>query len=104
MTQLFDRKPSGDSEWTAGARYIFQDFTEVLRNFLPAAEEDGPVDLRDLQIILKSAIDEVIHYELICRRVRSDTDPRDMGGPPEVAEPNEEESKRVYMNEAWQDW
>ncbi len=80
MTQLFDRKPDGDSEWTARAGYIFQGFADVVRGFLCKAEEDEPVDLRDLQTILKSAIDEVIHHELVCRRVRPDTDPRDIGG------------------------
>ena len=35
-----------------------------------------------LQTILKYAIDDVIHHELVCRRLKPDADPKDMDGLP----------------------
>ena len=70
MAQLFIRQPSGDSEWTDEASAICTSFSDAVRFAVREAELDGPVDLRDLQTIMKSAIDDVIHHEMICRRLR----------------------------------
>ncbi len=69
MTELFIRKPSGDSEWTDEATAICNSFSDVVRFAMKEAELDGPVDLRDLQTIMKASIDDVIHHELVCRRL-----------------------------------
>tara|TARA_A100001011_G_scaffold154559_1_gene163066 strand:+ start:1210 stop:1503 length:294 start_codon:yes stop_codon:yes gene_type:complete len=74
MTQLFTRQPSGDSEWTDEAAAICNSFADSVRFAMKEAELDGPVDLRDLQTIMKSAIDDVIHHEMICRRLRPNED------------------------------
>ncbi len=78
MTQLFIRQPSGDSEWTDEAAAICNSFADVVRFAMREAELDGPVDLRDLQTLMKSAIDDVILHEMVCRRLRpnEDTQPR----------------------------
>jgi len=70
MTQLFIRRPSGDSEWTDDASAICNSFSDVVRFAIKEAELDGPVDLRDLQTVMKGAIDGVIHQELVCRRLK----------------------------------
>ena len=82
MSQLFIRHPNGDSEWTELASATCNSFADTVRFALNEAELDGPVDLRDLQTILKYAIDDVIHHELVCRRLKPDADPKDMDGLP----------------------
>ena len=74
MAQLFIRRPSGDSEWTDEARHFCLSFADAIRIAMHEVELelDGPVDLRDLQTIMKSAIDDVILHEMVCRRLRPD--------------------------------
>ena len=69
MSELFIRKPSGDSEWTEEASALCNSFAQTIRDTLREAEEDGPIDLRDFQTVLKYAVDDVIHHELVCRRL-----------------------------------
>ena len=69
MPQLFIRQTSGDSEWSEDAIAICRTFSDSVRFAMKEAELDGPVDLRDLQTVMYSAIDDVIHHEMICRRV-----------------------------------
>ena len=118
MVELFVRHPSGDSEWTENAAAVCRSFANHVREALCDAEEYGPVDLRDLQTVLKSAIDDVILHEMVCRRLGPDTDPGDIGGLPEVVEEASEQSdewlardsyrttekKRVWLHNKWQDF
>ena len=98
MSELFIRKPSGDSEWTEEASALCNSFAQTIRDTLVEAEEDGPIDLRDFQTILKYAIDDVIHHEMVCRRLGTapevpwslpgqtdmlESKPEDIGGEPE---------------------
>ena len=69
MSELFIRRPSGDSEWTEDASALCNSFATAVRAALKDAEEYGPVDLRDFQTIAKSAVDDVIMHEMICRRL-----------------------------------
>ena len=71
MTELFIRKPSGDSEWTEDASRLCNSFAQTVRNMLREAEEDGPIDLRDFQTILKYAVDDVVHTEMVRRRLET---------------------------------
>ena len=106
MGQLFIRNPNGDSQWTEDAAAVCRSFANHVREALCDAEEYGPVDLRDLQTILKSAIDDVILHEMVCRRLKPD---------PQTGPEREEESvvrdnlqttdkERVWVNGEWQDW
>ena len=125
MVQLFVRNPNGDSYWTEDATRVCTSFATKVRAALREVEEDGPVDLRDLQTILKSAIDDVILHEMVCRRLSPDSDPRDVGGPleretggdaatAEVSRGVEQEvvrdsyqttkKERVWVGGEWQDW
>ena len=69
MPKLFIRDGSGDSQWSEDAIRVCNLFAQTVRGTLQEAEEDGPVDLRDFQTVLKSAIDDVIHHEMVCRRL-----------------------------------
>ena len=94
--QLFVRKDSGDSEWTSEANKVCLDFSHYVRSFLSDVEFqfDEAVDLRDFQTVLKGAIDDVIHHELVCRRLGTKpksieaekANPEDIGGLPIINE------------------
>jgi|TARA_R110001583_G_scaffold16234_5_gene66158 hypothetical protein len=69
MPELFIRNASGDSQWAEDAIRICNSFAQTVRNTLRDSEEDSPVDLRDFQTVLKAAVDDVIHHEMVCRRL-----------------------------------
>jgi hypothetical protein len=69
MTELFDRAPDGGSEWNDRGRDICDMFATLTKDFIEDIEEDQTVDLRDLQVILHSAVSDVILEKLICLRV-----------------------------------
>jgi hypothetical protein len=71
MTALFDRDPDGSSILNARGRALGGSLDLLLGNFLRNAEaEDGPVDLRDLMVVIQDSGENVCAIEIIMRRVR----------------------------------
>jgi len=50
-------------------RYAYRIATRSITKLLHEAEENNPVDLRDLSSIIKDAVDDVIKWEVIRRRL-----------------------------------
>ena len=71
-TELFHRRKNGGSRWTERGTQICKRYSEVVRNFIAQIEEEGAVDLRDLQTLLKSGIDDAITYDLVMRKLNED--------------------------------
>lgn len=106
MGQLFIRNPNGDSQWTDGARATCNSFADAVRFAMSEAELDSPVDLRDLQTILKSAIDDVILHEMVCRRLKPDPLDNPEGKEESVVRNSwrTTNKERVWVDGEWQDW
>ncbi len=66
---LYDREEDGGSCLSEDGAYILRRAVTVVRSLLVRAEEDGPVDLRDLQAVLHSAVDDVVLHEIVTRRL-----------------------------------
>ena len=47
-------------------------YAEVVQKFIAEIEEEGLVDLRDLQTLMKAGIDDVITYDLVMRKLNVD--------------------------------
>tara|TARA_R100000808_G_scaffold24787_2_gene58337 strand:+ start:318 stop:563 length:246 start_codon:yes stop_codon:yes gene_type:complete len=71
-TELFHRRKNGGSTWTERGKEICKRYAEVVRAFVAEIEEEGAVDLRDLQTLMKSGIDDVITYDLVMRKLNED--------------------------------
>ena len=71
-TELFHRRKNGGSRWTERGTEIVKRYAEVVRDFVGAIEEEGLVDLRDLQTLMKAGIDDVITYDLVMRKLNED--------------------------------
>jgi len=66
---LYDRCVDGDSTLSSDGAFIRRSAVLAIRCFLAEAEADGPVDLRDLSIVIKDSVDDVILNEIIRRRL-----------------------------------
>ena len=66
---LYDREEDGGSCLSMDGAYILRQAVTVVRSLMVEAEEDGPVDLRDLQVVLTSAVEDVILHEIVTRRL-----------------------------------
>ena len=66
--ELFTRSPEGDSQLTEEGAHIERMFVDILKEFVIEIEETGPVDLRDLSMVLNYSINDVIFHEIIMRR------------------------------------
>jgi hypothetical protein len=66
---LYDRREAGDSMLSEDGGRLLRSAVTAIRCFLAEAEEDGPVDLRDLQSVIHSAADDVILNAIITRRL-----------------------------------
>ena len=71
-TELFHRRKNGGSQWTERGTEIVKRYGEVVQKFIAQIEEEGAVDLRDLQTLMKSGIDDVITYDLVMRKLNVD--------------------------------
>ncbi len=71
-TELFHRRKNGGSRWTERGTEIVKRYSEVVQKFIAEIEEEGAVDLRDLQTLMKSGIDDVITYDLVMRKLNED--------------------------------
>lgn len=65
---LFTRNPGGDSQITDEGVRIEKAFVEILKDFISDVEKDGPVDLRDLSMVLNYSINDIIFHEIVMRR------------------------------------
>jgi hypothetical protein len=66
---LYDREEDGGSCLSKDGAYILRQAVTVVRSLMVEVEEDGPVDLRDLQVVLTSAVEDVILREIVTRRL-----------------------------------
>jgi hypothetical protein len=66
---LYDRCVDGDSTLSSDGAFIRRSAVLAIRCFLAEAEADGPIDLRDLSIVIKDSVDDVILNEIIRRRL-----------------------------------
>jgi hypothetical protein len=69
LNLLFDRDENGGSMLSEDGRYAYRIATRSITKLLHEAEENNPVDLRDLSSIIKDAVDDVIKWEVIRRRL-----------------------------------
>jgi hypothetical protein len=71
-TELFHRRKNGGSHWTDRGTDVCKRYAEVVQKFIAEIEEEGLVDLRDLQTLMKAGIDDVITYDLVMRKLNVD--------------------------------
>jgi hypothetical protein len=65
---LFTRSPDGGSQITDEGVRIEKAFADIIKEFIADIELDGPVDLRDLSMVLGYSISDIIFHEMIMRR------------------------------------
>jgi len=66
---LYDREEDGGSCLSEDGACILRQAQFAIQVLLAQVEENGPIDLRDLQLVLHSAVDDVILNEIIHRRL-----------------------------------
>ena len=102
-SKLYNRYESGDSMLSEDGDRVFHAARYTIKSLLAEAEEYGPVDLRDLQSVLHSVVDDIIITEIVSRRLGKPpameppppAKPEDYGGIPIIVEETKEDS---YIN------
>jgi hypothetical protein len=85
-TALYNRDDDGGSCLSDDGAYIYRQAIWRIESFLAQAEEDGPVDLRDLQSVLYSAVDDVLLKAIITRRLSTKENRGDKSSHAEIVE------------------